>query len=998
MLAAVVGAHRGADAFAPLVVVVPDNLTGVMARRTLGAQQGFVNVSFVTPAGLAARLAGATGATGASVSNVVRSAVVRDVLAGETRGLFAPVAAHPATELALVGASRTLAGAAPATLEELARSSSARTRAVVSLHRSVASRLTGLTDEHQLAWAAAAAVRADPSVAAPLGSVVVHLVDELAPAHLALLSALAESLPVSVIIGVTGTPSADQPLVWWSGAVGDVDVPSSAAAPHEPGSADISVFTTTDSDDEVRHVVRGILERVEAGMPLARMALLYATTEPYARLVHEQLAAAGIGHNGPAVRTLSGTLAGRSARALLALVPGRWSRDEVIDLAAGVPGLDAAGVARPVGSWDTISRSAGVVGGLDDWHQKLARYATTRAASGHRPSIASLRAFLDDLAERAAVVRSLTAWPDLAQWLHDSLLWLVGDARTWPSDERAALDAVHLVIDELAGLASFDHRPGLAGLARALDTALEVPSGRVGRLGIGVQVGPLDHARALEADIVFVVGLAEGLCPAPPTEDTLLPDAERRLALHGELALATSRVGSQQRAFLAALASARDECVLGFPRGDHRGGRTRLPSRWLLDVLGRGGPRPTTDDLVAGRCAGVEHIASFGAGLRGAVTAVHGAERRLQLLYDTDPAALATHALRTPGLARGITAITARRSGAFTVWDGNLADRAVPSPGQGTVVSATRLEKWAGCPFRYFLGSVLGLGERDTPEQLDQVSPLERGSLLHAVLEQFIGEALESPPAPHEAWTAAHAARLHAIADELFAAAEARGATGPAVRWRREQVDLRAVLDRFLVEDSASRARRGTTPHAVEYAFGAGDEPPLEVRLPNGRVLLFRGFIDRVDRTAAGSSVVLDYKSGKHERYAGLVDDPVGAGTKLQLPIYALAVAAATGAPAESAHYWFIESGRWVGYALDADRLARFHDVLGAITDGISAGMFLAHPGAYNSFYGTHDDCQYCEFDRLCGGARGEQWSAKTTDLDPADPRARYLALAEPSS
>ncbi len=995
-LAAVIGAHRGDDPLAPLVVLVPDNLTGVMARRVLGTHGGFVNISFVTPAGLAGRVAGGSPA---SVSNVVLSAVVRDVLATETRGLFAPVAAHPATELALVGATRTLAGAAPTTLDELARSPSPRTRAVVALHRSVQGRLTNLTDEHQLAWRGASAVRADPSVASTLGSIVVYLVDELAPASLALLLALSEVLPVTVIIGVAGSPSADQPLAWWSGAVGGVDVPS----PEPRGvataatSAEITVFTATDSDDEVRHALRGIVERAEAGVPLARMALLYATAEPYQRLVHEQLEAAGIVHNGPAVRALSGALAGRAARALLALVDGRWSREEVLDLAAGVPGLGADGHARPVGSWDAISRSAGVVGGLDDWHQKLARYGASREGRDRAVSVASLQAFLRELTERAVAVRSLTTWPDLARWLRGSLGWLVGDPTTWPADESAALDSVHGVIDELAGLAAFDRRPGLAGLARALDTALEVPAGRVGRLGIGVQVGPLEHARALDADIVFVVGLAEGLCPAPPTEDTLLPDAERRLALHGELALATSRVGAQQRSLLAALAAAREECVLGFPRGDHRGGRTRLPSRWLLDALGHDGARPTTDDFLVGRCAGVEHIASFGAGLRDAVTAVHGTERRLRVLEAAGPGALATHPLRTPGLARGVMAITARRSSAFTAWDGNLADRAVPSPSGGVVMSATRLETWAACPFRYFLGSVLGLGRRDTPEQLDQVSALERGSLLHTVLERFIGESLASPPAPHEPWSAAQGDRLHAIASEVFADAEARGATGPAIRWRREQVDLRAVLDQFLVDDSAQRAARSSTPLAVELAFGIGDAAPLEVRLPGGRVLSFRGFIDRIDRTEAGDAVVLDYKSGKHDRYAGLADDPVAAGTKLQLPLYALAAAQATGASVGSAHYWFIESGRSIGYHLDPDRLARFHDVLGAITDGISAGMFLAHPGEYNSFYGTHSGCQYCDFDRVCDGSRGEQWSAKTADLDPADPRSRYLALTETS-
>ncbi len=39
----------------------------------------------------------------------------------------------------------------------------------------------------------------------------------------------------------------------------------------------------------------------------------------------------------------------------------------------------------------------------------------------------------------------------------------------------------------------------------------------------------------------------------------------------------------------------------------------------------------------------------------------------------------------------------------FTEFDGNLAGQPVPSPVGDTVLSATRLERWARCGFRYFL-------------------------------------------------------------------------------------------------------------------------------------------------------------------------------------------------------------------------------------------------------------------------------------------------------
>jgi ATP-dependent helicase/nuclease subunit B len=374
--------------------------------------------------------------------------------------------------------------------------------------------------------------------------------------------------------------------------------------------------------------------------------------------------------------------------------------------------------------------------------------------------------------------------------------------------------------------------------------------------------------------------------------------------------------------------------------------------------------------------------------------------RRLQALEGAGAGALRGHALHTTGLGRGLAAIAARRSPEFTEWDANLAGRPVPSPARGAVMSPTRLETWANCPFSYFLTSVLGLGARDAPELLDQVSPMERGSLLHEVLERFVTSALDTPPAPQEPWTPEDAARLHAIADEVFADAEARGVTGPTARWRRDEVVLRSVLDRFLRADSTLRAARGTTPRAVELAFGIGDAPPVTIELADGRTLAFRGRIDRVDTTAEGDVVVYDYKSGKGKSGGSkvstlLLADPVLGGTRLQLPIYALAAAAALDTKPASSSYWYVEIDERAGFPLDDLRQARFREVLETITAGIDAGMFLASPGGYNAFFGTHDNCTYCEFDRLCPRDRGDAFIAKTADLDPSDARARFVSLAE---
>ena len=185
---ALLGAVRDAKAGDPLravTVVVPSNTVGVAARRqlaggTLGTvvagRPGLAAVTFLTVYRLAERLGAASLAAAGRrpVSTPVLAAAIRHVLT-EAPGVFAPVAAHPATEEALVAAHRELRDLSPAALSRLA-STTARAADVVRIHRAAAAALrTGWYDEHDLFDAAVTAVGAGAPLVAEIGPVVVHL-------------------------------------------------------------------------------------------------------------------------------------------------------------------------------------------------------------------------------------------------------------------------------------------------------------------------------------------------------------------------------------------------------------------------------------------------------------------------------------------------------------------------------------------------------------------------------------------------------------------------------------------------------------------------------------------------------------------------------------------------------------------------------------------------------------------------------------------------------
>jgi RecB family exonuclease len=990
-----VKAAPGGHPLDPVTVIVPSNTTGLSARRLLTMDRAnLANVQFVTPFRLAELLGASRLGGRRPLTNPVLGAAVRAALAAAP-GRFAEVADHQATAAAVAAVHAELSRATGETRARIA-AASARGAEVARLLGEVAGRLGEFSDEDDLARAAAEVVAVDGVPA--LGAVVWHLPGRLSPAMAALvrdvMAAAGEHGRAAVVLGVTGDDAADEAVLDLVRGCG-FEVPMMGGL-EEPVSVPTAsrIVSVSDPDEEVRQVVREIVELVAAGTPLDRIVVFRPTAGSYGRTLIEQLDGAGIPHNGPSARRLADTVAGRTLLGALALSRGGWGRGDVLALLAEAPVRDASGRTASARRWDAMSRRAGVIGGLDDWHGKLDRQAAIfqrqldqlgvtgddaverrrRGITADLDTNRAVLAFVDGLAAAVGAVDAATTWQGRAAAAQVLLARLLGPEERrirWPELEVAAAQRVDEALTRLAALDAIDPDPSRTTFELALATELEVPVGRVGRFGQGVLVTPLATAVGHDAEAVFVLGMAEGTCPSFRRERALLPDTDRRLATAGELPTSDDQLVDQRRDYLAALAAGREHRVLLFPRGDLRGRRDRVASRWLLESAGALAGRPVFSSDVPGLPDEVVHaIPSYAAGV--ARAAVHGSvdERDVAALLAT--AELSNHPLATGDLGRGFEARAARQGTAFTIWDGNLAGHHVPSPATGTPLSPSRLEAWAACPFRYFLGNVLRLGERDDPERIVELSPAERGTLVHHVLEQFFREVLDragGPPSPDEAWTAADHERVAELAHAAFDDVEQRGLTGRPLMWHRTQTDVLADLDRFLVEDDEHRRRLRATPVQVEMAFGLDGRPPLTIELPSGRRLTFRGKADRVDRTEAGELVVLDYKTGSGTAYKDL-SDPVKEGQLLQLGIYAEAARAEVGGAAPvDARYWMVsERGDFKkhGYPWTGETRQRFLDVAEAIVDGIESGLFPARPGEYDAFWGRHENCRYCEFDRVC--------------------------------
>ncbi len=1017
-------ALQSSDPVRAVTVAVPSNYAGLALRRALarpagGDHGGLLNVRFmVLPRVMELLGAPVLAARGQRpLTRAIQAELIRLALVDEP-GVFEGVAEHPSTEQRLASSFRELGELTSDERSALAAAGGTAGSAARLFDRVEALADGRYYDDRALAAAATEAARSGHAALRDLGALVIYLPGPLGRADRAFIGAFAEQQEVTVIPGVTGDAVADRPVLeqWGaeeSGASASGDVPVAT-----------QVVSAPDAEEEVRQAVRMVVARMEAGVPPHRIAILSRHASPYSALLAGQLRAAEIPWSGTLPETLAQSVAGRALLGLLALPGQRFQRSAVTAWLAASPVLTREhGELVPAHRWDMIARSAGIVAGADQWvarleaHESRLRYDLERHERDDDPAewrltrlqrdigeTVQFREFMVELIEALEVpsgdAASDLGWPELVSWAEDLLTRYVGTEASFaarlPEDLDAGqeLEAYRSVSDARRGLTALGEiRPAvdLPTFQRTLVQELDRPARRVSRFGEGVFVGRLAHAMGADFDHLFILGMNEGSIPMKGSDDPLLPDhawdvVGQERARAGRSRRARARA-EERRTYLAALASAPERTLLA-PRADLRGSQGLLRSRWLIESASRlAGERLTNEGME--RFAAPWHtvVPSFEGGLASEAPASSLAEHDLRLLrrWQVARRPMSDHPLTldAPVLATGWEVQRARRSRALTRWDGHAAP--LPDSVMHRIDSAehspTSLQRWATCPRQYFFASVLGIGERDEPEEHLRISARDRGTLVHDILDRFIQE--RRPAEPGQAWASDDRARLLEIAESLCNQMEADGITGTALLWRLDRAAIMRELQAFIATDEEHRRTRGVLPADTELRIGGART--VEVVLDDGRTVRLRGQVDRVDRSLDGGRVVvLDYKTGKEDRYRKLAEDPVRGGQLLQLPVYALGAEREYGSSEVEAYYWFTsqaveERRRFAGYEVSGGVRRRFSEALGLILDGISAGVFASVPGTTGRD-GGFVKCTYCAYDSVCSRARGREFEQKIGD------------------
>ena len=673
------------------------------------------------------------------------------------------------------------------------------------------------------------------------------------------------------------------------------------------------------------------------------------------------------------------------------------------------PSLD--GSLRAPWNWEKLLVEAAVIGGLDRWKRRLAglefslrlKIKAVESEEGLSPRRAALERELKNLRHLSKfalpIVERLSALPQSATWgvWLDALAALAPMALRTP-DRVLALLAELRPMTEMGPVTLAEVREVLR--ARLATLPQDPPENRYGR----VLVAPVEQARGRLFDVVFVPGLSERMFPQKLREDPLLLDGPR-LALGLEAALASQDVRALRERTLLRLAAgaARQRLYLSYPRMDLATSRSRVPSFYGLDVM-----RAVTGEVPDYR--DLERQATEAAQARlawpapgNAMDAVDETEYDLATLY---PALLPqTKAIKgranflldlNPALARSLRSRYARwHNKSWSASDGLVLPDYSPAYAAlekcrliSRAYSASALQKFAACPYQFFLAAVLHLEPRPEAEAVAEMDAITRGSLFHAVQARLLRRLLAATSLPV---STANLAVAEQAMDEVLnetAAAEAEN-LAPAIPgvWAAGVETIRADLRGWL--RLLAESNEPWLPAYFEFAFGltrggdSGSDPgvqrdpgsvPEPVRMPGGQLL--RGAVDLIEglydsATGAASALrITDHKTGVNRSKENL---EFGGGEMLQPSLYAMAVEHVFPElkVRESVLSYCTATGGFTRRVvrIDDPLRQRAAEVLAAIDDAIAYGFLPPAP--------RKDACSWCDFRAVCGPYEESRWLLK---------------------
>jgi ATP-dependent helicase/nuclease subunit B len=693
-----------------------------------------------------------------------------------------------------------------------------------------------------------------------------------------------------------------------------------------PNDGSLTLIEVPDRRREVETVLRGIKRLALTGVELDKIAITARDLAPYAPYFLELAPSYGVplvtrhgpplGEN-PAVATLL---------SLLDLSAARFPRRDTMDLLRS-PYLTCPDLTlEQIDALDRTSREYTVVRGREVW-EYTAQFAwrPRRDEDGEGEDEAAkqareekVQALIDDLKSffnrvtppKRDTARNLVHWiealigtdpdadsvdeddPDAPEKCFD-LIKRVRDVRESNLDiftrDMLALECFKRVLSHVLSAYELvdawqiiewdDFR---TNLQIAIDnTKIDPP--RINRTG-RVLLASVYELRGLPHHHIFCMGLSEGEFPAQRSPDVLYTDRERaQLRDKGIAVTVPAEDADESSLFYEITALARQSLTLLRPTIDSRGNEWS-PSPYWDAVLNAVDVKPERRSITAGIAL---HEAARAADALVAIAT-------LASTPETSDELFAAHnwAVMNGVSARWRNVLAARnverrrldprqRHDAYTglISDPALTARIGEMLGADYTWSASKLNAYGTCPFKFFASELLRLAPLKEPTE--GIDVLQYGSLMHEVLERTYVQVKElgltiTPDNADQALEILEEQMQHA-----FKNAPRKHGFRPTRLWEYEKTDLALKLRNVIKADFS-------------------DESPLNGILPGRRItaaqeirfkktvitgesgsILVNGIIDRID-SADGRAIVVDYKTGS----TPIKEEDMVSGRNVQMLLY----------------------------------------------------------------------------------------------------------------
>jgi PD-(D/E)XK nuclease superfamily len=751
----------------------------------------------------------------------------------------------------------------------------------------------------------------------------------------------------------------DRALLGW------IQNPTIAPKPHADKTA--TMFRAVSEINEVRNVLRICMEK---NIAFDEVELIHTDYSAYVPLVYEVVSA--LNKKGPdslPVTCSEGIPArySRPARALLGWLT--WIKEDypqsvlvqmVFDGLLNIQKTDDLNISNS--KMGTILKSVPIGGGQTRYIEALENQITSlkikletpseseRKTNNRKERLAALN-ILKDLTKDLFTLADVN--PDENKILENTKTFLQDFARSENQIDEYSLHSFMASINEMSSCLPACELKGVNITDWLMSLPLETTVSGLGPRPGCIFVSPLKNGGHSGRKHTFIVGLDDGRFPGSGTQDPLLLDHERK-NLSDELPTSSGSLDKKTRDFAKFLAGLRGNVTLSYCCRDIADDREMFPSPVILSAY----------RILSGNMEGALNEltnwlpppASFAP--NGPHECIDKTDwwlwRMCQDKKIKNPektiSKLFSH------LDHGFKARDARNSDKFTEYDGYVPDAAKdcdPTTKNGPLMSASRLEKLAQCPYEYFLKYVL---EIEVPEEygIDTevwLGPLEKGSLLHEVFRAFMTKLSENKKLP--AFDRDISLLLKILSKNIE---KAKLAVPPPSKMVMDQeiTELGLIARVFLkVEEEHCK---NSAPLYFEAALGMRQDgkptpldsyEPVKIKLPSGKTIRGRGQIDRIDEVFGSDQKLFeiwDYKTGSAWKYRQ--GPPFWGGRCIQNYFYLALVQARLshvhhGAKIKSFGYFFPglkEHGERIFW--DTDILLEGQNFIGNLCEMLATGCF----------------------------------------------------------